>query len=411
MLAGAVNTAIVGSNGVMNRVSEDGILPDWFRRPHPRFGTSYRILNLVVFLQLFTILLSRGNIFLLGEAYAFGVMWSFAMKGLAVLVLRYKRPGEREFRVPLNFKIGSVEIPVGLGLITLTLFALCIINLFTKQIATLSGVTFTIIFFAAFTLSERYTHKRAAASVDMDQFNVASQASSLRRASAAARATFSFPSAITTRSTISPPSSTTFSPNAATSSSSTFAFCAARLPAKANSKPSSFSAASSSICSRRRFPSPKSAARPIKLAVVPASDPWEGIVRAATSLESTSIVLGHSTKYTAAEQARQIGDSWEALPDPRPPFNLEIYSPGGQREFFMLGPHSPQLTPNEVRLVHQLWLRFCGLVAPEELHHHDVVHFALNEVEEKISKGRESEIVARLRAHLENNRKNRPPQS
>ena len=52
MLAGAVNTAIVGSNGVLNRVSEDGILPDWFRRPHRRFGTSYRILNLVVGLQL-----------------------------------------------------------------------------------------------------------------------------------------------------------------------------------------------------------------------------------------------------------------------------------------------------------------------------------------------------------------------
>ena len=48
MLAGAVNTAIVGSNGVMVPVSEDGILPDWFRRPHRRFGTSYRILNLVV---------------------------------------------------------------------------------------------------------------------------------------------------------------------------------------------------------------------------------------------------------------------------------------------------------------------------------------------------------------------------
>ncbi len=45
MLAGAVNTAIVGSNGVLNRVSEDGILPQWFRKPHPRFGTSYRILE------------------------------------------------------------------------------------------------------------------------------------------------------------------------------------------------------------------------------------------------------------------------------------------------------------------------------------------------------------------------------
>ena len=61
MLAGAVNTAIVGSNGVLNRVSEDGILPDWFRRPHRRFGTSYRILNLVVGLQLLTIVLSGGN--------------------------------------------------------------------------------------------------------------------------------------------------------------------------------------------------------------------------------------------------------------------------------------------------------------------------------------------------------------
>ena len=48
MLAGAVNTAIVGSNGVLNRVSEDGILPHWFRQPHHRFGTSHRILNLVV---------------------------------------------------------------------------------------------------------------------------------------------------------------------------------------------------------------------------------------------------------------------------------------------------------------------------------------------------------------------------
>ena len=40
ILSGAVNTAIVGSNGVLNRVSEDGVISDWFRQPHPRFGTS-----------------------------------------------------------------------------------------------------------------------------------------------------------------------------------------------------------------------------------------------------------------------------------------------------------------------------------------------------------------------------------
>src|SRR6266849_5991966 len=144
MLAGAVNTSIVGSNGVLNRVSEEGILPHWFRHPHRRFGTSHRILNLVVVLQIITILLSRGDIFILGEAYAFGVMWSFSLKGLAVLVLRYKQPGEREFRVPLNVKIGAIEIPIGLGVTTAILFALCITNLFTKQVATMSGVAFTI---------------------------------------------------------------------------------------------------------------------------------------------------------------------------------------------------------------------------------------------------------------------------
>jgi Amino acid permease len=40
MLAGAVNTAIVGSNGVLNRVSEDGVLSEWFRAPHRIYGTT-----------------------------------------------------------------------------------------------------------------------------------------------------------------------------------------------------------------------------------------------------------------------------------------------------------------------------------------------------------------------------------
>src|SRR5947209_1095979 len=42
ILSGAVYTSIVGSNGVLNRVSEDGVLPDWFRQPHRHFGTTHR---------------------------------------------------------------------------------------------------------------------------------------------------------------------------------------------------------------------------------------------------------------------------------------------------------------------------------------------------------------------------------
>src|SRR5207237_2869978 len=86
ILSGAVNTAIIGSNGVLNRVAEDGVLPDWFRRPHPKFGTTSRLINLIVILQIVTILISRGDMIMLGEAYAFGVVWSFAMKSLSVLM-------------------------------------------------------------------------------------------------------------------------------------------------------------------------------------------------------------------------------------------------------------------------------------------------------------------------------------
>jgi hypothetical protein len=40
-------------------------------------------------------------VYVLGEAYAFGVVWSFAFKSLAMFVLRYKRPDcPRPWRVP-----------------------------------------------------------------------------------------------------------------------------------------------------------------------------------------------------------------------------------------------------------------------------------------------------------------------
>ena len=117
ILSGAVNTAIVGANGVLNRVSEDGVLTPWFRRPHKKFGTTFRLINLIVGLQLLTIVISGGNVYLLAALYAFGVIWSFAFKALAVLVLRFTHKEPREWRVPGNLRIAGIEIPIGLGLI------------------------------------------------------------------------------------------------------------------------------------------------------------------------------------------------------------------------------------------------------------------------------------------------------
>src|SRR6201981_3392741 len=173
ILAGAQNTAIVGANGVLNRVAEDGVLTSWFQKPHNRYGTSFRIINLIVGMQLLTIVLSRGDVYQLAALYAFGVIWSFAMKSLAVLVLRFTEPGNREWKVPGNLHIGKIEIPLGLAAISAVLFITAVVNLFTKSEATIAGVIFSAVFFAIFTISERHVIKeRHGKPEKIDQFRV-----------------------------------------------------------------------------------------------------------------------------------------------------------------------------------------------------------------------------------------------
>ena len=57
----------------------------------------------MVILQIVTILASRGNVLTLGEAYAFGVVWSFVFMSMSMLVLRFKRPEPREYEVPAQY--------------------------------------------------------------------------------------------------------------------------------------------------------------------------------------------------------------------------------------------------------------------------------------------------------------------
>jgi amino acid transporter len=173
ILAGAVNTALIGANSVLNRVAEDGVLHAWFRRPHNQYGTSYRIIHTLALLQIFIIIVTRGDVFALGEAYAFGVVWSFVMKAYSMIVLRYKKTAHREWRVPINITIKGVEIPIGLGSVFTVLLLLGIVNLFTKPFATVWGISFTVALYIAFGVSERANKKLVGArSPGLEKFNV-----------------------------------------------------------------------------------------------------------------------------------------------------------------------------------------------------------------------------------------------
>jgi amino acid transporter len=410
MLAGAVNTAIVGSNGVLNRVSEDGILPQWFRKPQRRYGTSYRILNTVVGLQILTIILSRGDIFILGEAYAFGVMWSFAMKGLAVVVLRFKEPGKREYRVPFNFRIGKIEIPFGLAFITLTLVALCTINLFTKQVATISGITFTIVFFTVFEISEKITRKRATGHADLDQFNVepgdnlTPQALGVRPGNVLVMIrnynTLYNLGAVLDRVDAHKQDVVALH----------LRFLGRGDAGEYELQPEQLFSSEEQVLFTRALALAEKKGKTIHLAVAGATEKWDAILRAAQSLQSSAVVLGASPNRPVTEEARISGLAWERLSDPKPNLMLEVYFPGGQEHIFYLGPHAPRLTTKEIDLLHGIWLELSNDVAPEEIHHHDVVHFALEELRHELSNAEREEVLRRLRQHLQEIKDRRVPE-
>lgn len=400
LLSGAVNTAIIGSNGVLNRVAEDGVLPDWFRHPHARFGTTARIINTVVGLQLLTILISRGDMRVLSEAYAFGVVWSFAMKALSVLVLRYKMPGEREWKVPLNFHIGKIEIPLGLMAITAALFVMAVINVLTKQVATISGIIFTIAFFIVFEWSEIQNRKRRqhhgpeAEKFLLDAHHeVTAEATNIRPGSVLVAVRN--PNRLQHLERILHKTDTRKIDIVVlsvrdVSQAGEHALNAGQI----------FAGAETDIFTRVVSLAEK-AGKHVELMVVPGADPYDAIVQTAARLKSSRIVMGLSPKLTPSEQGAQVGHYWEKLPAPRPSLSLELVLENQKDTvFFNLGPHPPRLWPQDIELAHRLWLELKEMGPGSKLHHRDIIGVALRRMSAELRSERAGEVLADVQREI-----------
>jgi amino acid transporter len=400
ILSSAVNTSMIGANGVLNRVAEDGVLLDLFRKPHAKFGTTSRIINLITLLQLATIILSRGDLYLLGEAYAFGVIWSFALKAVGVLVLRFQR-NDQEYKVPVNIHIAGEEIPIGLGVTTLILLSTAIVNLFSKQYATIYGVGFTIAFFLLFTISERVNirkHKTREKHA-LEEFNLQQQAS------IDARALHARPGCVLVA---------VRNPQNMQHLRRTLQRTDLRRndivvmtvrPLGADSEYDLNEEQLFGQDERGLFTAVVNMAekegKPVELLVVPATDPFDALVQTSNQLKVSRLVTGVSQRMSSDELARRIGLAWERLTEPRHPFSLEIITPGRPSTFVNLGPHPPRLWPEDVDKLHDLWLRLSSdEAAGSKLHHRDVVGFALRRLQQELDGPDGEELLRQLKERL-----------
>ena len=400
ILSGAVNTSIIGANGVMNRVAEDGVLVDWFRKPHKRFGTTFRIINLIAVLQVFTILLSRGDVYLLGEAYAFGVVWSFFLKALGVLVLRFHRH-DQEYKVPGNFTIGGREWPVGLALTTAVLFLVAIGNLFSKKIATIYGIGFTVFLFIVFTVSENInSRKNKNKKGGLEEFNLDIR-SEITPDSITARegcilvavrdgSRLGHLTNVLEKTNLRRHDIVVMTVRQISAGAGEFELADNQL----------FTDYEKELFTRVVSLAEKEGKR-VALLVVSGLDPYEAMVQTAARLKATRLVTGVSETMDQEELARRIGLAWEALEEPRHSFSLEAIPPGRKPIYVNLGPHPPRLWPEDLIRLHELWLQLSQDKFGSRLHHRDVVGVALRRMERDLAGENRTDLLTSIEHELE----------
>jgi len=283
--------------------------------------------------------------------------------------------------------------------ISFVLFTTAMVNLFTKSEATIAGVTFSIGFFVLFTYSEHRVRKeRHGKPEQLDQFRVYGN-QELGSGALGAR-----PGSILVA--VRDPKNLYYLRNVL-SHTNTNSQDVVVMTARLYHREHSFSGGGIYDANeifdhyeQELFTTVVAVAekegKPVLLLVVPATDVFEAIMITAQRLDSSRVVCGLSNKLTADQQAKLTGDAWEKLPEPRPRLTMEVYGRDGSIREYKLGPHTPSLRPQDLELLHNLWLQITSDPRYAGAHHYHIVALALEELKRELSSDQRAALLDKL---------------
>jgi APA family basic amino acid/polyamine antiporter len=114
-LSSVMVVMLLGQTRVFFSMANDGLMPGWANRVHPKFRTPH----ITTILTGVAVAIAAGftPINILGELVSIGTLLAFVIVSLGIMVLRVKRPDlPRPFRTPAVFVVAPLAALVSLGL-------------------------------------------------------------------------------------------------------------------------------------------------------------------------------------------------------------------------------------------------------------------------------------------------------
>jgi amino acid transporter len=122
VLCGAVLTSFVGVSGLLNRMTLDRILPNYFLKQNEK-GSNYRIIISFLILCISVLFVTAGDLESLAGVYTFSFLAVMALFGLGNLLLKFKRK-----KLPRPEKARGISVVIAVSFIITAFIGNIILN-------------------------------------------------------------------------------------------------------------------------------------------------------------------------------------------------------------------------------------------------------------------------------------------